>query len=236
MLPILAGREAEDRTAFVQTSRAGYGEPNPDSVTDRIHAVRTPGWKLIHTNYAAHRERYELYDLANDPGERVNVIDAYPERAADLKAQLEAWRARCADWRPPDPAAVERRTPWQRIRALFSRPVRTDFTGVPSPPSILTPRDSVVLTARTDGGRAVIRWTGEPDVPYVIGYDVGLAEYHMTGEIPVIGNEKVYGPFPSLYWNTYLVLFSPYKVRVSIDKEPREWSPWLTFEVKTTDP
>ena len=50
-------------------------------------------------------------------------------------------------------------------------------------------------------------------------------------EMVVDGNEKVFGPFPSKYWNTYLTLYSPYKVRVSIDKQPREWSPWLTFEV-----
>ncbi len=235
-LPVIEGRETADRPAFIQTSRAGYGEPDPDSVVDRIHAVRADGWKFLHYNYQEHRERYELYDLANDPGERENVLAAHPEIAARLQGMLEEWRERCATWPAPDPASLERRSPWQRLKAwLFGRPVRTDFTGVPSPPVIVTPRDSVVISVATDNGRAVIGWTGEPDVPYVIGYDAGLAEYHITGEIPVIGNEKIYGPFPAIYWNTYLTLFSPYKVRVSIDKQPREWSPWLHFEVKAAD-
>jgi len=68
-------------------------------------------------------------------------------------------------------------------------------------------------------------------VPYVIGYECGVGDYHLSGEIPVEGPGKIFGPFPARYWNTYLTLYSPYRVRVAIDVEPREWSPWVRFEV-----
>ena len=34
----------------------------------------------------------ELYDLARDPGETRNLAAVEPARAADLRAQLAAWR------------------------------------------------------------------------------------------------------------------------------------------------
>jgi len=40
---------------------------------------------LVNTNVA----RYRLFDLSNDPGEKKNVIDAHPEVAKRLIAQLE---------------------------------------------------------------------------------------------------------------------------------------------------
>jgi hypothetical protein len=35
---------------------------------------------------------YELYELGTDPGERVNLAVAEPERAADLLDRLQSWR------------------------------------------------------------------------------------------------------------------------------------------------
>ena len=47
----------------------------------------------------------ELYHLASDPGERVNVANALPERANQLAAQLAAWRQSVGAQMPvPNPA------------------------------------------------------------------------------------------------------------------------------------
>ena len=52
-------------------------------------AMRSGDWKLIH--YFEHDE-YELYNLSNDVGERVNLATELPEKLNELKEKLEAWR------------------------------------------------------------------------------------------------------------------------------------------------
>jgi choline-sulfatase len=233
MMPILSGEETADRTAFIQTSRAGYGEPDPQNVTDRIRAVRTPEWKLVHYNYLENQTRFELYHLASDPYEQRNVIDSHPQKANELRKELLEWLIEREQVKPPPPESLARKSLYQKLRdRWFPRHRRTDFTGVPSPPEILSPHQNDVVTVNAMDRKAVIRWTGEADVPYIIEYDVGTGDYALNGLIEVEGNEKVFGPFTEKYWNTYLTLYTPYRVRVSIDKEPREWSPWVRFEVK----
>ena len=52
-------------------------------------AVLKDNWKLIRLNVnKPEQESYELYNLTHDPGERFNVVDQYPEMAANLKKIL----------------------------------------------------------------------------------------------------------------------------------------------------
>jgi arylsulfatase A-like enzyme len=52
--------------------------------------VRLGRWKLIE---GPEEETLELFDLAADPAESVNLVDRDPRRAADLLARLHAWKA-----------------------------------------------------------------------------------------------------------------------------------------------
>ncbi|MEI6239346.1 MAG: sulfatase-like hydrolase/transferase [Planctomycetia bacterium] len=52
--------------------------------------------------------KLELFDLANDPGERHDLAGERPERAAELKARLAAWRKRVGAAMPtPNPQPVD---------------------------------------------------------------------------------------------------------------------------------
>jgi arylsulfatase A-like enzyme len=55
--------------------------------------VRTREWKYVH-RYP--QGPHELYDLANDPDERINLADdaGQAQRIAEMRARLEAWFAR----------------------------------------------------------------------------------------------------------------------------------------------
>jgi arylsulfatase A-like enzyme len=89
----------------------GTGGPPAFAVGARENhpfAVRHGGWKLVHTPAGRPAvpmarlpltpldtpERFELYDLAADPGETRDLIGAHPERADELKAALAAFRER----------------------------------------------------------------------------------------------------------------------------------------------
>ena len=53
-------------------------------------------WWTHLTGEPLERPAWELYDLAADPDEQVNVAEQHPEVLADLKARLLAWEARMA--------------------------------------------------------------------------------------------------------------------------------------------
>ncbi len=85
-----------------------YGKNN-------LNAVRKGNWKLVlpHTWQSYHAkpgndgiggprtnktvEKPELYDLMRDPGEQYNVIDYYPEKAAEIMKQVESARIELGD-------------------------------------------------------------------------------------------------------------------------------------------
>ena len=234
LMPVIRGRESEDRIAFIQSSRAGYQEEDPANVTDRIRAVRTGEWKLIHHHYLENPTTFELYDLIGDPLEQHNVINQYPEKANELKNLLTDWVLYTQEVSPPPPEPYVPKSRYARIlESIGRRFQRRDLSGVPSP-VVLTPGNGEALTFDTASGAAVIRWSGQADVPYLIEYEVGEEAYYLHGFIEIEGPEKVFGPFPREYWDSYLTLFSPGRIRVSIDKDPAEWSPWIHFEMQNT--
>lgn len=58
---------------------------------NRRKAVRDGDWKLVSNN-----DREELYHLATDPGEQVDVLKAQPEVAARLRGLLAGWEREVA--------------------------------------------------------------------------------------------------------------------------------------------
>jgi arylsulfatase len=84
----------------------------PDESRAEIQAFRTPRWKLFH---APGNDHYELYDLAEDPGERHDRFHDLPEAAA-LAKQLASWRAAAPAAPSPGDAPHPRIT--EQLRAL----------------------------------------------------------------------------------------------------------------------
>ena len=102
---LLAARAA--RPVFSETS----GGIAPDGSRISLFAVRTDGWKLIH---APTLGRYQLYDLAHDPGERDDRYATAPEGTA-LVELLARWRETAPPPPRPDGADPALR---EKLRAL----------------------------------------------------------------------------------------------------------------------
>lgn len=67
----------DDRYLVTDTQRIAWPEKGKNS------CVMDGYWRLINGN--------ELYNLANDPGQKSNIADQYPERVADMNAFYEIW-------------------------------------------------------------------------------------------------------------------------------------------------
>lgn len=230
MLGIITGKEAaEDRVAYAQTSRYGFGEPDPINVKDYVFCMRTPALKFV--SYVSNKEpvREELYNLKDDPTEQRNLIDKFPKEANEMRVKLTAHVIEYKSVKPPEIDVPVARTPKEKLLDFFGLRSTYDFSRVPRPKWI-NPTDGVAWTYARTNGKIKLEWEGLPDCPYVIEYELGEGNYHLTGEVKVEGNVKDFGEFTPNYWSTYLVIRNPFKLRVSPDKQSRDWSEWITFK------
>jgi arylsulfatase len=83
LIPLLENGDApwEDRYVFVHLGRWPHGEMEAAKFTHC--AVRNARFRLVNNR--------ELYDLASDPGESVNVIEQHPQVAAAMRKAYDAW-------------------------------------------------------------------------------------------------------------------------------------------------
>lgn len=111
LMPYLRRSVAPDpsRPIFLQRPYYAASGPGPKDVGYGF-GVRRGAWKYFE---AADEGRRELYDLREDGGERIDVAEARPDKAAELSALIREWRtlqkgglARSA-LTPRDKAALE---------------------------------------------------------------------------------------------------------------------------------
>ena len=107
LIPLLENPKAtwNDRELFSHKGRWAKGaDPNDDKLKNC--AVRTARWRFVNNK--------ELYDISNDPYEKVDVADQHPEVIAKLRQIYEKWWAETvplmvnedADYAPEQPQAV----------------------------------------------------------------------------------------------------------------------------------
>jgi len=91
--------EGSPRPLFAETwFRAGFGAQGPQPVDPPSYSVRLGSRKLVRVRDGrGFREAY--YDLARDPGERIDLLPQDPAAAADLRALLDAHLEHLAELR-----------------------------------------------------------------------------------------------------------------------------------------
>ena len=81
LLPLLFGQERKQKTPDFQ-----YFEFHEKGGRQ---ALRQGDWKLVRMNVRGEVPTEELYNIATDPGEQQNLIEAYPDKAEQLRVLLE---------------------------------------------------------------------------------------------------------------------------------------------------
>ena len=90
--------------AYNRASEAEAREPERPFRTTPVGAIRDGRWKLLEYFEDG---GLELYDLEEDPGERRDLADVHPERALQMRKQLQAWRAQMGAAMPTPKTVVE---------------------------------------------------------------------------------------------------------------------------------
>lgn len=83
LLPMVTGRENNDRMAFSETG--GLDGPHPSTHEPNVKCIRTGNWKLIYNTTTGKKE---LYDLTVDKEELVNLEGKFPEIEISLWEKL----------------------------------------------------------------------------------------------------------------------------------------------------
>jgi len=194
---------------FAMSTRAGYAEPEPESPTGFVFAASDGRWKLHLEERAGKEVAVELYDLDEDPEERRDRSHAAPEIVARLRSLIARKLAEAR--MPGEPPAAE--------------PV----VSGPPPEWVFPPRGGAY---RYDdvAGRFCLVWSGPENAAYVIQYEVGEGLLGFDGSMEVAGPVKDFGTIDRRYWNTWIVPYSPYRVRVGYAGDDPKWSPWLELE------
>lgn len=110
LVPLLRGQSIPDRPLYWHYPHYGNQGGEPSSI------ILHNNWKLI---YYHEDGRYELYHLADDPGEQRDLFDADPQRAGKLKNQLAAWLTQTDAKLPtkdPQFDAAARAARWQSLK------------------------------------------------------------------------------------------------------------------------
>ena len=76
LLPLLRGEEGQQEHDYLYFEFQELGGRQ---------AVRQGPWKLVHMNVRNEKAAYELYNLADDPGETVDLAASEPEKLAELQ-------------------------------------------------------------------------------------------------------------------------------------------------------
>lgn len=82
LLPVAEGKKGTERDFVVAEMRRSPKEPG-------VRAIFDGEWKLL---ARPTDEPIELYNLKDDPMEKVNIIDRYPEKRDELLQKLKEWK------------------------------------------------------------------------------------------------------------------------------------------------
>lgn len=199
-----------DRPWMAVTSQAGFAEPDPKHLRRFVFSRLEYPWKLHLDRIDGRTVRRRLYNLADDPGERLDLAARRPERVRAIGDRLL-------------PAI------------LAMRPPSAGTLGSPStvqPPRWIFPASSRAYAYDDLGGRFRLEWAGPADADYIIQYVAGEGLLKLEGEMQVRGTQKDFGIIGRRYWDTWIVPYGRFRIRVGV-AGAEAWSDWLDLVAKS---
>lgn len=193
------------------TSGGGFSEKDPRNVEYYMYGVQQKEWKLLWKRYSSGSEEFYLYNTLKDEGEKDNLASAHPGKVRVLKDLLEPLIS-AQTVRPVHASAVANQEGEKRVKLSW----------------IFPQEDSMFRYEELDG-KFRLEWNGVPGQNYIIHYEAGTGGQKLSGDLEVRGPVKDFGIIGKRYWDTWIVPYSPYRIRVATAGEDN-WSDWITLE------
>ena len=202
----LLAPESTQRSLYFESIIAG-NQTTKENEKLWVRAARKGHFKFITTE--------ELYNLYTDPLERTNLVEVNSGLAGAMRADINAW------------VGASR----QKAREIFQTQARLYVPrGKPTRcPAIQMPSDGSVLSYDNHTGAVLLQWRGDLRTEYLVQYDIGTGNHHVTGIFPVQGNHQLLGPLNPELW-TNLKAWNPFKIRVSPRVPSTCWGEWVSFK------
>ena len=202
----LLAPESTQRTLYFESIIAG-NQTTKENEKLWVRAARKGHFKFITTE--------ELYDLHTDPLETTNLAEVNSALARAMRRDIDAWVG----------------ASYQKAREIFQTQPRLYVPRGKATrcPTIQVPSDGSVLSYDKHTGAVLLQWRGDLRTDYLIQYDIGTGDHHITGIFPVRGNHQLLGPIHPELW-TNLKAWNPFKIRVSPRASRACWSEWVSFQ------
>ncbi|MBI1209528.1 MAG: sulfatase-like hydrolase/transferase [Azospirillum sp.] len=200
-----------DRPWSGLTSRGGFSDPDAGHQTDFVVARVEGRWKLHVRRSGAIDVETRLYDLIEDPAETTDVAPLHPEIARrlrrDLDPELAAFRPPGAGDREGEPVSMAPRPRW------------------------VTPASSRAVTLADVADGFTLAWTGDAATRYVVHYQAGEGALELSGDLEVVGTTKAFGAVDQRYWETFVLPYRSFRLRVGVKGRSDRWSDWILLTV-----
>jgi len=188
------------------TSGAGFAEPEPFNIPRFVGAIADRNWKLhVVRDHGVDRD-ISLYDLESDPAELINLADRRPDIVNRLRDLLVA-----------------------HVLSMRLSPAPGAGSGdaaAPSPRWIF-PATSGSMRYDDVSGRFRLEWSGDASRVYRVQYEAGRGTLSLRGEFDVQGTIRDFGTLDRRYWNTWVVPYELFRLRVGVAGRDDRWSEWL---------
>ena len=192
------------------TSKAGFADPDPEHITEFIAARLDGPWKLHLRQRSGVTGDPVLYNLEDDPGETTDIAAIHPEVVARLRPPLAA---ELAAMRPP----------------TAGDGTRPEAARTATQPHWLVPAGSGPVSAAEVAGGFSLRWTGDPGGHYAVDYRAGNGAHEVDGRLEVDGTIKAFGAIDRKYWETFILPYGQFRLRVGVAGRDDLWSDWITL-------
>ena len=203
----LLAAELPSRSWQALTSKAGFGEQNSLDANEFLAAVMQGPWKAVIRVRDEKLIETRLYNLDADPGERKDLSDSQAAVILELVPPLLA-------------ATLGRRSPATGAAAATTAAVAV------TPQWLFPDRSGVLKFADVSDGLR-LRWSGDPNLSYVLEYEAGAGASALSGEMQVTGTEKDFGKIDRKFWDTYIVSYGQFRMRVGIKGSNELKSAWI---------
>lgn len=205
--------DAQRKSRFWQalTSKAGFGEKNPDGIVEFVAARIEGSYKLILEIRDNNIIKRQLFNLATDPRELNDLSVHLPDLTAQMEQRLFSnFQLRQMPQQATSGAAFGEKVMW------------------------LNPNQSQSVGYDDLEGGIHLAWSGPDDLEYVIEYRAGIPGTgpQLEGAIHVKGNQKKIDLPSRFFWDKFILPYQQVEIRVGPTGQQQWKSDWLRIEAK----